>query len=120
MCTSAVRVASKKEVDDELRKILKSKTFSSSPQSKRFLEFVVTKSLSDEAALKGSIIAIEVFGKTGEFDPRASSVVRTGANRLRRLLKTYYQLEGFSDQLLISLPEGRYIPQFTRGTCFLP
>jgi hypothetical protein len=101
-------------VTAELTRILESASFSSAPQLKRLLNFVVASYLNNDLdSLKESYIGVAVFGKKPDYDPRLDSIVRTTAKRLRDRLQVYYNTEGKDDPLVISLPEGRYFPVFT-------
>src|SRR5262249_4851381 len=62
--------------------------------------------------LKESVIAVEVFGRSADFDSRLDPVVRTEAIRLRARLSDYYLKEGKADALVIELPKGGYVPRF--------
>lgn len=62
--------------------------------------------------LKESLIAIEVFGRKPDYDPKLDSIVRTEAGRLRARLAGYYAGEGSGDPVIIELPKGGYIPVF--------
>ena len=62
--------------------------------------------------LKESVIAIEVFGRRPDYNPRHDPIVRTEARRLRARLSDYYLSEGKSDALVIELPKGGYVPRF--------
>jgi Tol biopolymer transport system component len=96
-----------------LNKLLRSTALANSPRARKFLQFVVTKKLSgEESFLKETVIALEVFEKHTDFDPRFDATVRSGANRLRAKLKEYYQTEGMEDTLRIELPEGHYVARF--------
>lgn len=96
-----------------LARILASKSFAGSDRLKEFLTFVVRQSLEGKGdELKEVVIGTELFGQAG-FDPKKSSAVRTTANRLRMKLAAYYKNEGKNDGLVITLPEGAYLPQFS-------
>lgn len=100
------------QITRQLQKILRSRAFSDSPRSRRFFEYIVNERLNGACgALKENVIAMEVFEKDSAFDARLVSTVRTGANRLRKKLRDYYQTEGQSDLISIDLPEGSYIPE---------
>lgn len=99
----------------QLDRIVQSAAFRSSPVLQRFLEHVVLKTiqgLSDE--IKEYEIAIEVLGKSSDFDPRLDTTVRAQAHRLREKLEEYYSSEGADDDIRIELPKGHYVPQFVR------
>jgi hypothetical protein len=52
------------------------------------------------------------LNKSPDFNPQLNGIVRIHANRLRKLLDEYYQNEGVNDPIVISIPKGRYIPNF--------
>jgi TolB-like protein len=62
--------------------------------------------------VKESLIAVEVFGRPPDYDPKRDPVVRAEASRLRARLAEYYQNEGKLDPLVIEIPKGGYTPRF--------
>jgi TolB-like protein len=60
--------------------------------------------------LKESVIALEVFDRAADHDPKPDSIVRTEASRLRARLSEYYLGNGKDDPLVIELPKGGYVP----------
>ena len=99
---------------EQLERVLHSRTLQNSENLKAFLRFVVEKTLANEhAQLKEYIIAIEVFGRRSDYDPRIDSVVRVQAGRLRTKLQEYYTAEGKNDPIVIDLPKGHYHPVFS-------
>lgn len=73
---------------------------------------MVAKALrNDLAALKETVLAIEVFGRpAASFDPKLDTIVRVEARRLRARLTAYYDAEGRSSAVRIELPVGSYVP----------
>jgi hypothetical protein len=101
------------QVRQQLRRILESDMFRRSPQMERFLKLVVERSLlgrPDE--LKEYILGRDVFNRGENYDPRADSIVRVEAQRLRRKLREYYESNGTADLVLIDLPAGSYVAVF--------
>jgi Tol biopolymer transport system component len=97
----------------ELNKILASSGFANSPRMSRFLTFVVEETLAGNSGrIKEYVIALEVFDKDDSYDPHADSTVRTEAGKLRAKLNRYYETEGRTDPLVISIPKGSYVPVF--------
>ncbi|MEO8684188.1 MAG: hypothetical protein ABI414_05025 [Devosia sp.] len=85
-----------------------------SPQLGRFLDYIVRRTLQgDEQAIKAYSIAVDVFGRPPDFDPQADPIVRVQARRLRQLLQQYYAAIGIDDEVRITLPTGRYVPDFS-------
>jgi len=99
---------------EQLERVLHSRALQNSENLKAFLRFVVEKTLAKEdAQLKEYTIAIEVFGRRSDYDPRIDSVVRVQAGRLRTKLQEYYTAEGKNDPIVIDLPKGHYHPVFS-------
>jgi TolB-like protein/tetratricopeptide (TPR) repeat protein len=97
----------------QLEKVLESPGFARNQRLSGFLRFVVEGHLDGKAGeIKESVIAVEVFGRSPDFDPRHDPVVRTEAVRLRARLSDYYSNGGRADSLVIELPKGGYIPRF--------
>ena len=97
----------------ELERVLGSTGFKRNERLSRFLRFVVERRLEGRAhELKESVIAVEVFGRKPDYNPKHDPIVRTEASRLRARLSQYYTDEGKGDALVIELPKGGYIPVF--------
>lgn len=100
-------------VRSQLDRILASSAFAGAERASRFLRFIVERQLEGRAAeIKESVIAIEVLGRTTAFDSKSDPIVRVEAGRLRDRLTSYYEAEDGEDCVLISLPKGRYVPEF--------
>src|SRR5215467_3378059 len=100
----------------ELDLVLGSEGFARNERLSRFLRFVVERRLEGrDPELKESVIAVEVFGRSPDYDPRRDPIVRTEATRLRARLSQYYVAEGKDDSLIIELPKGGYSPSFSQS-----
>jgi len=98
----------------QLDRILASAAFADAGRASSFLRFVVERKLEGrDGEIKESVIAVEVLGRTPSFDSKSDPIVRVEAGRLRERLSSYYEAEGGADPVLISLPKGRYVPEFT-------
>jgi Tol biopolymer transport system component len=98
----------------QLDRILASAAFADAGRASSFLRFVVGRKLEGrDGEIKESVIAVEVLGRTPSFDSKSDPIVRVEAGRLRDRLSSYYEAEGGADPVLISLPKGRYVPEFT-------
>lgn len=98
----------------QLDRILASSAFADAERGSRFLRFVVDTTLEGRTGeIKESVIGVEVLGRSASFDPKTDPIVRVEAGRLRARLGKYYQSEGKGDPVLISLPKGGYVPQFS-------
>ena len=97
----------------QLEQILASSGFSKNLRMGRFLRFVVERHIDGrDDEIKESVIAVEVFGRSPDHDPKRDPIVRTEATRLRARLGEYYANGGASDPLVIELPKGGYVPAF--------
>ena len=104
---------SPQQVKEELDRILSSKTFADAERHRRFLSFVVARTLDGrETEVKESVIGVEALGRNVSFDPKVDPIVRVEAGRLRARLNSYYATEGKGDSIRIELPKGAYVPEF--------
>ncbi len=94
----------------QLEHILGSETFASTPLLSRFLKYVVEHGIrADPTPLKEYTLGVEVFDRGDDFDPRADTIVRVNARRLRARLADYYRGEGRRDPVVIEMPKGHYV-----------
>jgi hypothetical protein len=104
------------EKREELRRVLESKHFVSSPKKIRFLEFVAEQTFrGNRDKLNEYLIGAEVYDRGPEFDQQKDPIVRVQAHEIRRQLKKYYEEEGKTSHIRIDLPPGRYVPVFARN-----
>ena len=105
----------KRQILEQLSKILRSQIFRNANMLSNFLSFIVQEVLKENGMLlKQYSIAIHAFGRSDDFDPTVDPIVRIQASRLRRNLEQYYNEEGIDDEVIISVPKGTYMPQFTK------
>jgi hypothetical protein len=99
------------ELHDYVEQLLKTDRFRKSPSLRQLLEYLVRKTAEGKVdEIKESTIAMDVFGRSHEFDGRLDNIVRVQAHRLRKILETYYEAEGSHDKFGITIPKGGYIP----------
>jgi adenylate cyclase len=100
-------------IRQELERVLASSGFARNERLSRFLRFLVERHLAGrDEEIKESLIAVEVFNRKPDYDPRLDSIVRTEAGRLRARLTQYYAAEGSQDPGIIDVPKGGYVPFF--------
>src|ERR1700676_4080165 len=101
------------EIRAQLQRILESPVFSTALRLTQFLQFVVVRSIEGQAAgIKEYLIGVEVYNRAPSYDPKADSIVRAEASRLRAKLREYYEAGGRNDPIRIDLPKGSYTPVF--------
>ncbi|MBS1806975.1 MAG: hypothetical protein JST84_02155 [Acidobacteria bacterium] len=104
----------KEQIIGQLEKLIASKQFCQTRNLGKFLQHIVRKTVAgEESDLKESLLGREVFLRGENFDPAKDSVVRVQAIALRKKLTTYYEEEGFNDEVVITLPKGHYVPVFS-------
>src|SRR5688572_26411584 len=98
----------------QLERVLSSPVFRRAERSSALLRFIVEQTLNGHAdRLKEYTLGAEALARGESFDPRTDPVVRAEASRLRTRLDQYYQTIGGNDPVLVTLPKGTYVPQFT-------
>lgn len=104
------------EKREELRRILQSKHFATSPKKSRFLEFISEQTfLGGGDKLNEYLIGVEVYDRGPEFNSQKDPIVRVQAHEIRRLLKKYYEEEGKDSLVRVNVPTGAYVPVFGRS-----
>ena len=94
-----------------LEKLLASPHFRNARRLSELLRFLGTKAIASETAqVDEYLIAVEVYGRDPDFDPRVDPIVRVEADRLRAKLRGYYEAEGRDDPIRIRLPLASYAP----------
>lgn len=91
-------------------KVLHSQCFSKSAVVKELLKYLVEQSLQGESP-KEFEIAYEVFGQKDNRSKEKN--IRIYVHNLRKKLDEYYEREGASDEMILSIPKGGYLVVFT-------
>jgi len=100
-------------VEEELERIFRDPHFTESAILKKFLSFIVQETVQGRSnCLKEYTIAINVLEKPLSFNPQENGIVRIHAGRLRRALTEYYGDMGRHNQIVITIPKGKYVPVF--------
>ena len=98
------------QVAEHLDRLLKSDLLRRSASLCHLLQYLVEKAQqADGEHIKESVIAIDVFHRSGEFDSRIDNIVRVHAHRLRKILDTWYAGEGAGDKIRFVMPKGNYM-----------
>ena len=104
-----------------LNDIVQGEAFRGSRRSAQFLQYVVEKSLSQDAsALKERSIGIELFGRDLAYDTSEDAIVRVTASDVRRRLLQHYGRFGDASPFRINLSPGTYIPDIYRDLSLSP
>jgi len=96
-----------------LEALLESPAFAGSRRRQAFLRYVVRETLGGRGpAIKEANIAVDVFGRSNDFDAQTASIVRVTAAEVRKRLAQAYEA-GLGRELHIDLPLGGYQPTFS-------
>jgi len=105
----------KRLVESQLETILASTYFNSAKQMRRFLEYIVDKTLAGEGSLlKQYTIGIDALELPEDFDSVSNPIVRIMGGRVRNRLKEFYDNTD-NNKIVITIPKGSYTPQFNRN-----
>jgi len=76
--------SNEQDTRQQLTRVLSSSGFARNERMSRFLRFLVERHLQGrDDEIKESVIAVEVFNRKPDYDPKQDSIVRTEAGRLR-------------------------------------
>ena len=96
-----------------VQRIVASPGFMNSSRLSAFLLYVSKQCLIGESGgLNERSIGEVVFERSRGYDPRDDNIVRSHASRLRLRLQEYFEQEGASEPLQVSIPRGSYSPVF--------
>jgi hypothetical protein len=99
------------EVWQQVQRIILSEGFRRSARMERFLTLAVERTLHGRPEdLKEYALGRDVFNRGEHYDPRADSIVRVEAQRLRRKLREYYDTSGKNDSVIVEFHAGSYVP----------
>lgn len=99
-------------VRETLSALVDSALFRRSKRYPAFLEFVVLNTLAGNAhLLKERVVADEVFGRSGDYDPSNDPVVRYTAGEVRKRMALYFG-NNPEAPVRIDLPLGGYTAEF--------
>jgi hypothetical protein len=94
------------DINSQIDRILRSQSFASKSQLRKLLE-VLFKNMDSQTTLKPARVIEELW--PNETRTKGSADVATEMNRLRHALESYYNEEGKTDPITISLP-NRSVP----------
>ncbi len=98
-----------------VERIVASSSFARSERLSSFLKCVCELTQRNRAEeINEQFIGTAVFGRSPDYDPGVDSIVRSHASRLRHRLQQYFEEEGADEELILTIPKGRYVPVFER------
>ena len=100
---------------EQVERILHSHALQGSESLRKLLSYLANRAVEHPGEqVKEAQIALDVFGRGDDFDPRIDSTVRVQAARLRSKLLEYYSTEGASDTVTVEIPKGNYMVSFVK------
>ena len=106
------------EIRQELDRLLEDPAFRRAPSHSRLLRYLVErKTAGDDGALCEAGIAMAVFQRDpAAYDSEIDPIVRVSIGRLRDRLQKHYERFERAPSTIITLPRGRYSPEFRHVT----
>jgi hypothetical protein len=96
------------------QRVVASKSFAKSALLSKFLLYVCDRALSGRTdEISENQIGVHVFVRKHGYNPGEDNIVRNYARQVRQRLDHYFEEEGKSEELRISIPLGKYIPVFS-------
>lgn len=109
------RRSSPKLRQELMRRLLGSPHFAQAESLRRILLYLSERVESgDDSPAKEYEIAVSVLGRPSSFDPKIDPIVRVSMASIRDRLRAYFENEGRTEPLRVSLPKGQYRLVFTR------
>ena len=97
----------------ELEEILGSGIFAKAPRQAKLLRHICDEYFRGRTdQIKEYTLAVEVLGRSADFDQNQDAIVRVEIHRLRKKLKEYYEDEGAAHFFQIVIDPGQYVPRF--------
>jgi hypothetical protein len=96
------------------QRVVASRSFAKSALLSKFLLYICDRALcgrTDE--ISEHQIGVHVFVRKQGYNPGEDNIVRNYARQLRQRLDHYFEEEGKSEELRISIPLGKYLPVFS-------
>ena len=100
------------DCEQQVRRILDSPLFSGSRRLSEFLSFSTRAAMDGRTEIDQYEVAAEVLNRAEDFNPLDDASVRKLASQVRAKLEEYYQGEGATDPILVSLPRRSYVLRF--------
>jgi len=105
-------------VDDErwalALRIASSRQLFKANQLREILLYLCQRVIADpNAPIREHEIGCSVLGRRPDFNPNDDNIVRVQISHLRKKLDEYFNTDGQSETLLLTIPKGSYVPRFT-------
>jgi hypothetical protein len=105
-----IRPEAAEEQQELVERVLRSRCFEKSARLREFLTFVCQR--APGADIHEQEIGCAVFGRSLNYDTSVDNIVRVNASQLRKKLEQYFAGDGAAERLVLTIPKGRYVPEF--------
>jgi hypothetical protein len=107
----ALSSAGKREL---VQRVVNGPTFAGSHAMRAFLLYIAEHAISGTPEqIKEQLIGSEVLGRKQDYDPSTDNIIRVRAHELRQRLEKHFSTDGASEPVVISVPKGSYVPEFS-------
>lgn len=97
----------------EFDRLLGDHRFRATERNRAILKYLSDLHFSGESdGAKAYSIAIDVLGRSSDFEPSLDPIVRIELSRLRSALEAYYSAFGHESAVWLIIPRGRYVVRF--------
>lgn len=101
------------QIRSQVQRILHSAAFADTERLRGLFSWLIDEALAGRGGdLKESLIGVGVFHREASWDTQSDALVRVQMRNLRIRLSRYYETEGRTDELAITIPRGQYVPSF--------
>jgi hypothetical protein len=113
MITRMEKVAGQSSTSEPAQRILDSEGLRRSGRLRELLAYLLKRAAeSPDGPIREQDIGREVYGRRPDYDTGHDTIVRVQVAQLRKKLERYYETEGRSDPLILTIPRGRYLPMW--------
>ena len=103
----------KKDVLQQMNRLLQTSHFSNSRRYPALFKFVVEETLEGRGQfLKERLLGVQVFGRPAHYDTATDPIVRVTIAEIRKRIAQYYHEEAHELEMRIELTPGSYEPEF--------
>jgi len=98
------------QISAAARRILGSEGLRRSDKLRELLAYLLKRAAKcPDSPVREQNIGAEVYGRKPNYDTNHDTVVRVQIAQLRKKLERYYQTEGAHEELILTIPKGRYV-----------
>lgn len=98
------------QISPAARRILNSEGLRRSGKLRELLAYLLKRAaISPDSPVREQSIGAEVYGRRPDYDTNHDTIVRVQIAQLRKKLERYYETEGARDEMVLTIPRGRYV-----------